>query len=294
MTTLAELPLRLFDARYLGRLRALLDAAAPTTPPAARLLAPDPAPSLERLGVFSGSFNPLTHAHCAVVEAAHRWGHFDLVAYTLSTLTTDKEAVTGITLDDRLAVLLAHTHGRPGEGVLLVNRGLYVEQARALRAAFPALRELWLVVGFDKIVQVFDPRYYADREAALDELFSLAGFLVAPRGGAGAGELAMLLDQPGNRRFRDRVQLLEVADGHADASSTQARAQAELGEVAPGALPDAAATLIRATGAYRAPVGGSPSPYQLRRALLEEAWAAAPVSAAPEDLARRWAAVFQS
>ena len=37
------------------------------------------------------------------------------------------------------------------------------------------------IYGYDKVVQIFDPRYYDDRDAALDRLFALSSLLVAPR-----------------------------------------------------------------------------------------------------------------
>jgi nicotinic acid mononucleotide adenylyltransferase len=283
-----DLGRRLFDVRYLDALRAELRAAAPQGPAAARLLTPAPI-QLRRLGVFSGSFNPLTNAHTALAAAALQEVGLDLAAYTLSTLTTDKEQVTGAALDDRLAVLLAHTEGRESEGVLLLNRGLYVEQARLLRAAFPALERLWFLVGFDKIVQVFDPRCYADREAALSELFALAEFAVAPRAGAGQEELDRLLDRPENRRYRAAVRYLPAPPELAHLSSSLLRDQLAAGATSDGRLPTAAAALIAATGAYRAAPGGGADPYALRRALLDEAWAA-DETPEPDALARRWQA----
>ena len=38
--------------------------------------------------------------------------------------------------------------------------------------------ELTLLVGYDKVVQILDPKYYDDRDAALHELFALARLLV--------------------------------------------------------------------------------------------------------------------
>ncbi|MCX6020629.1 MAG: hypothetical protein NTZ05_02660 [Chloroflexi bacterium] len=282
-----DLRRRLFDAGYLGSLRAALAEASPDGPASARLLSSPPA-SVRRLGVFSGSFNPLTVAHTTVVEAAQREGELDLAAYALSTLTTDKEQITGATLDDRLAVLLAHTGERPGEGVLLLNRGLYVEQARLLRSAWPSLERLVFIVGFDKIVQVFDPRYYADREAALEELFALAQFAVAPRAGAGEAELDGLLGRPENRPHRHAVSYLDAPPGLSGLSSTLLRTQAARGETAAELLPAAAAELIAATGAYRSTDGSMRDPYALRRTMLAEVWSAGKSAPAPDALMRRW------
>ena len=180
----------------------------------ARLL--KPACTRGRVGLLPGSFNPPTNAHVALAAAGRAAG-LACVYYVLAERTVDKEQVTGIPLADRLELL-----SRLGEGVASVEKGLYVEIAAAMRETLPEA-ELTFLVGHDKIVQVFDPKYYRDRDAALDELFGLAGFLVAPRGEADADELAELLARPENRRFADRVAPLPLDQRHRDASSTRVR-----------------------------------------------------------------------
>ena len=98
-----------------------------------------------------------------------------------------------ILLDTLLKQRLPHT------GIMLFNRGLYVEQAEAVRASFPTVRRLFFLLGFDKIVQILDPHYYEDRDAALKTLFSLAELLVAPRGSANSDTLSELLRQLQNQ-----------------------------------------------------------------------------------------------
>src|SRR5207248_8509577 len=94
----------------------------------------------------------------------------------------------------------------------------------AMRGALPLVAELVFLVGHDKIVQIFDPRYYSDRDGALRELFALSGFLVAPRAGAGIDELRDLLAEPENRQFAARVRPLALAERYRAMSSTKARA----------------------------------------------------------------------
>ena len=60
----------------------------------------------------------------------------------------------------------------------------------------PALERLVFLVGFDKIVQIFDPRYYDDREDALRQLFSVASFAVAPAGGPAVRSLTSCSGEP--------------------------------------------------------------------------------------------------
>ena len=178
--------------------------------------------------VFPGSFNPPTVAHLAMLREARKFanqrgGHWRVYA-ALSKQIVDKEAVERMTLLDRAVLLerILKNHVK-GAGLLLLNRGLYVEQAEAIRAAFPGVRELYFLLGFDKIVQILDPRYYADRNAALNELFHLACLLVAPRGASGEGELRERLAQPENRPFARYIQPLPLAAKYRDISSTQVR-----------------------------------------------------------------------
>lgn len=233
--------------------------------------------SLEPRGdiiVFPGSFNPPTLAHLAMLRqarkfASRRGGHWQVYA-AMSKQIVDKEAVERMTLLDRV-VLLEHVlerHVRRA-GILLLNRGLYVEQAQGIRAAFPRVRRLYFLMGFDKIVQILDPRYYADRDAALRELFGLAQLLVAPRGDEGTGELKALLARAENRPFASFIHPLPLEPQYRAMSSTLARSGAQLNEVPP----DARDFILR-TRPYARPDGTGRDPYAERtrelRALLAE------------------------
>jgi hypothetical protein len=190
----------------------------------------------------------------------------DGAAFVLSARTVDKERVSGLWLEDRLWLLCAATRGGEGPSVVVANRGLYYEQAVALRALCPRLEALTFVTGYDKIVQIFDPRYYVDRDTALDQLFSLADFLVAPRGAATERDLATLLDQPQNRVHASRVKTLRLSDELANVSSTRARSDGDLGDVSPEV-----AAFVTASGCYLTP----PAPqYAARDAAIRAAAAA--------------------
>lgn len=244
-----------YDPSAVKRVREALGTARPDGPPSASFLYPDEA-GPARLGVFSGSFNPLTTAHTAVAARAHQAFDLDLTAFALSTSTIDKECITGMLLEDRLLTLELYARCHPGLGVLLLNRGLYVEQAEALRQALPGLEDLFFVVGFDKIVQIFDPRYYADRDASLGRLFALASFIVAPRGSDGEEELAALRCRPENRRYAGGVFSLPVPPRFRDLSSTAVRAALEHGQKRVAGLPLESRACLQATGAYESPYAG--------------------------------------
>ena len=219
-----------------------------------------------RLGLLAGSFNPPTIAHQTLAQAGLTAGGLDHAWYTLSTRTVDKEVVTGAGLEDRLLLLDLLVAVDPRLGVLLLNRGLYVDQARLVRAAYPTLGELVFLVGFDKIVQIFDPRYYDDRDAALEQLFALATFLVAPRGQDEAPALASLLAQPENRRFADAVRPLDLPPGLREVASSTVRTGLADGEQPDQTVPSEVTAFVEATGLYV-----DEERYGRRRAVIDEA-----------------------
>jgi nicotinamide-nucleotide adenylyltransferase len=203
----------------LERLVELLDTSGPIE---ARLVLGLPAAAGSgRIGLLPGSFNPPTDAHVALA-AAGRAARLDAVVYVLSKVTVNKEQVSGIQLADRLE-LLRRIAEPTKDGVAFANRGLYVDLVGALRRVLPRAQELVFLVGFDKIVQIFDPRYYDDRDAALTVLFERASFFVAPRGEADERDLAVLLNERANRRFRDRVRAVQLPEEYREASSTRVR-----------------------------------------------------------------------
>lgn len=217
------------DVQRFRTIQSLLDQLDPDAPPQALIVPGSPAPA-GSIVVFPGSFNPPTNAHLAMLRQAQHFerlqgaGPVSVVFAAISKRTTDKERVERPLLVDRIALLeIVLQHHAPGVGIMLFNRGLYVEQAEGIRAAFPAVTTLYFLVGFDKIVQIFDAHYYTDRDAALRELFSLAELLVAPREDAGEEELRKLLDAPQNRQFARHVHLLPLDAHYRHISSSHIR-----------------------------------------------------------------------
>ncbi len=204
----------------------LLDQLNPQAPSRA-LVVPDSATPEGKIIVFPGSFNPPTFAHLALLRQAWQFArvHGPMRIYAaLSTHITDKERVERPLLLDRINLLetVLRNHVRH-TGIMLFNRGLYVEQAEAVHSSFPQVSNLYFLIGFDKIVQIFDPRYYEDRDLALHELFELADFLVAPRAEAGREELSILLDRPENRQYAGHVHALPLSAAYRYISSTRIR-----------------------------------------------------------------------
>ncbi len=179
-----------------------------------------------RVGILSGTFNPLTSAHAELGAAAALSGGIDLLVWCCAAASIDKEGVKRAMLADRLVQLRRYARRGRDSAVALMNRGLYVDQAELIARLVAKGADLAVVVGFDKAVQIFDPRYYTDRDEALAELFSVARLLVAPRDGDSEEDLHRLLARAENVAFASRVTSLDTPADVRTESSTEARALA--------------------------------------------------------------------
>jgi nicotinic acid mononucleotide adenylyltransferase len=244
----------------LKKIQALLKQLDPQADSQALLVPGSPESPQGNVVVFTGSFNPPTIAHLALLKQAQRFmrdvyvprgQQFHLYA-AFSKRTIDKEGVERPLLLDRIVLLQQLLRRRlPHVGILLFNRGLYVEQAEAIRASFPRVRRVFFLMGFDKIEQIFDPHYYTDRDVALEELFRQAELFVAPRGNAHEQDFEKLLDQPQNRRFAQFVHALPFDPLYKDISSTHIR---QNGVAYGHDVPQEVRRFIRETRAYAPPV----------------------------------------
>ncbi len=261
--------------RRFMRVQALLDQLQPEAESRAFVVPSSPPPHRGVI-VFPGSFNPPTTAHIALLKqsrefARRQQGPLQLYA-AFSKHTVDKESVERPLLLDRVMLLERVLQNRlPRVGIMLFNRGLYVEQAEAVRRSFPRVRRILFLIGFDKIMQILDPRYYDDRDAALVELFRLAEILVAPRGNDGEKELAELLQQPQNERFAGYVHPLPFNPIYRNVSSTHVRQQAVGVDTE---VPREVRQFMRETRAYAPPLqrhdGSTVDYYGLRVQRLEQ------------------------
>lgn len=199
------------------------------------------------LAVLPGAYNPPTTAHLALSTTARERG-FDSVAFSVGTVTIDK-AQFGLGLDERLHLLSEICRDEPRWSVVLHNRGLYAEQAQALRRSFPAIERLVFVVGMDKLGQIFDRRYYADFTRSLGDLFDNASLLVAARGSLDRTGLEQLLEQQDARPFADRIEWLELDSRVRDVSATAIRERLARGEPVSEWLPPTVERYLRGRSA---------------------------------------------
>jgi len=202
--------------------------------------------------VLAGAFDPPTRAHLTLAHAVLRAGAGAFL-FSLAVRTIDKEASAVAGVAPRLDMLGALAARRRHVGVVVCNRGLYVDQAQALGDL--GFRRPRFAIGIDKVPQLFDARYYRDRDAALRRLFELASFLVVPRGGAGAEELARFMALPAQRDYLGVIEMLPLTareeQAMRDVSSTHVRALlAQHGKWQP-LVPREIWNLVQRSGAYQ-------------------------------------------
>ena len=134
------------------------------------------------IGVFPGSFDPLTTAHLAVADAAVAALGLDRLDLAMSTVALAKEHAGHAPIEERLAVIAALGHGRPHLRGLVTEQRLIADIASGYDVC---------VIGADKWHQLHDISFYGGSEgamaAALERLPRLA---VAPRAGVRLPTLA--------------------------------------------------------------------------------------------------------
>ena len=260
-------------------MRALWEKLDPTAAPAIATLKP---PAARRnVALLPGSFNPPTAAHMLLAERALQEG-FDCVILLLAHNTVGKQP-SGLVPEDRLLAMRALTGGSFGVGAS--SHGLYADQAQAAQALYPDA-EITFLVGSDKVEQIFDPRWYADRDGALERLFGSARLVVAPR--ADQGELLRsVLAAPQNRPFADRVSVLRLHPAVSDLSSTRVRGLLRSGAEPAGLVPPPVAELLTAMRAFAPPIvikDEEVDAYGIRAKIIETLWRARGPDSSSVDL----------
>jgi nicotinamide-nucleotide adenylyltransferase len=220
-------------------LQHLLEEARRSEEPTLLVWPPGTGSTARSAALLPGSFDPLTVGHEALAEAA-LGSSADVVVLAYSARTLPKEGPAAEPLLDeatRLASLREYAEGRAGLVVGVTSHGLLADQAVAAARRFPDLK-LFVVAGADKVAQLFDPRWYADRDAELDRLFDAATVLAAGRGGDHPS-VEELLARPENHRYRDLVVMLEVPPAVLSVSSRAVREAIRRGEDVRGLVPSA-------------------------------------------------------
>jgi cytidyltransferase-like protein len=201
-----------------------------------------------RVAVLPGSFDPITIAHAALAEAAAAWADLTILLYSVRTIAKEETVEPPLLSEpDRIRSLQAFSRGKAGLEVGLCSHGLLVDQVRAARDRFASAR-LRLAVGSDKLLQLLDPTWYEDPEAALAALFEQAEVMYALREGEEPAVKRALADVR-NAKWSGRVQQLDVPPNVASVSSRLVRSLARQGRDVGRFVPaEALPYLPRSTG----------------------------------------------
>jgi nicotinamide-nucleotide adenylyltransferase len=215
-----------------GRIADLLAGLSQAEPPRLVFLRRAPAGIDTRPGTLlclSASFNPMTAAHAVLVHEGSRLVSPRESLLLLAAANVDKRG-GGIPLEQRLDLLLRFVESRPRVSVAAVYHGRFVDKLDAIRAAYPAATRVVFLLGFDTLVRLFDPKYYADRTASLARLFEGSECVVANRGQNAPDSVQAFLARPDVAPFAERIHPVRLPARLAGLSATEVRARLSRGE----------------------------------------------------------------
>ena len=183
----------------------------------------------KHLGIFSGSFNPLTIAHIKLVEEACKQYHLDETLLLLAKSNVDKD-VYGLPLAERMLILKLYAETQPNISIGVSSHGRYIDKVSALKSIYPPQTDFSFIVGYDTLVRIFDPKYYQNMHEDLQPLFSQCRLIAANREDADINAIQLFLSQTSIQPYRQHVDYLLLPDDYAEISSTDVRRRVENGE----------------------------------------------------------------
>ena len=176
------------------------------------------------LGIFPGTFNPLTVAHVALAEAA--LDVVDEVVFVLPKVFPHK-AWFGPSFEDRLFLLQCAFSGNDRLSIASTDRGLFVEIAAECREAYGSKPRLSFLCGADAAERIANWDY--GDPAAFARMMRQFDLLVAERGA----------------RFALPHRPHPLAPDHAHVSATEVRERIARGEPWEHLVPPAIRSEVR-------------------------------------------------
>lgn len=177
----------------------------------------------KRLGIFSGSFNPLTVAHVKMIEESQARFSLEEILLCLAKSNVDK-GVFGFSLADRLLMLKRYATQRDDFSVAACSHGRFVDKLKAITTTYPPQTSCLFITGFDTLIRLFDSKYYTDMHAELKSLFDQCHFITANRKEYNSDAIRQFLSKPELRRYACNIKVIELPDAYAEISSTSIRA----------------------------------------------------------------------
>jgi nicotinic acid mononucleotide adenylyltransferase len=185
---------------------------------------------------LSASFNPLTVAHVWLVREASRLAPPDEVLLLLAKANVDKQP-EGFSLGRRLTLLRRYAEAHPTFSVAAVSHGRFVDKAQAILPHYPQGTRLTFILGFDTLVRLFDPKYYADLQTSLAELFTRCDLIVANRAPDPPEGIDSFLTRPDVALYTRHISTIRLPEEIAAISATVVRARLACGESVAGLVP---------------------------------------------------------
>lgn len=241
-------------AQYLADLLAGLD---PKGTPRLGYVRRAPGGIAERPGhllCLSASFNPMTLAHVRLIQGASRIRPPDEILLVLAKANVDK-TVTGFPLVRRLTLLHRFAESHPTVSVAAISHGRFVDKMQAIRPHYPEGTRLTFILGFDTLIRLWDPRYYADRDASLLALFAECDIVVANRAPDPPEAVEAFLTRPDVRPYANRIRVIQLPAEIAAISATDVRARLAHGQPIAGLVPPEIQPLL-SPGSHDPPPSG--------------------------------------
>ncbi|MBM3737025.1 MAG: hypothetical protein FJW39_14685 [Acidobacteria bacterium] len=182
------------------------------------------------VGIFPGSFHPVTRAHEALAQAALR--EVDIVIFAMPRRFPHKR-YEGVGLEQRMAIAGCVARGCPRSGAAITEGGLFIDMAREARVHYPEAA-IWILCGRDAAERIVGWTYDG---LGIEEQLREYGLLVAARQGEYAPP----------ERLRERIRPLAMAPDWDALSATEVRARMESGGAWEELVPECAVEAVRET-----------------------------------------------
>ncbi len=183
----------------------------------------------KKLGIFSGSFNPITIAHVKMFEEAKKCFQLDEMLLLLAKANVDKDEF-GIPLAGRILTLKSYAGEGNNVSIGISSHGRYIDKVTALEAIYPIDTEFYFIVGYDTLVRIFDSKYYTNIDTELRKLFKRCRFIAANRDNIGIETIRQFLNTPLLQPYNSYISYLILPEFYAEISSTEVRRRLDTGE----------------------------------------------------------------
>ena len=197
------------------------------------------------LGVLGGLFNPVTGAHLALGQAALEQFSLGEVLYVLPQVPPHK-TFFGARPEDRVAMLALAIDPYERFSAGVSSHGLFIDIHRGVQPIYPEGTRVYFITGADAAERILTWPY-ADRAAALRDMFDRFELIVADRGQAFTPP-----PDPALWPYAGRTHRLDLPPTFQEHSSSLVRRRLQEGQPIDDLVPGPVGDFIRARGLYRA------------------------------------------